>query len=168
MRGKIEPVYAASHTDVIAVDPFFHPDRFWERLVDMYSQAQGFELIGGYVDGQMIGYGFGCTRAADRAGSIWDDVRNTIPNFAIPAEPQPVFIFNEFAVHPDHQNRGYGRRILEALLVRRSEAIANLYVRPDNPARAHYLAWGWRKIAQKKPFDDSPTFDSLIKDLRVL
>ncbi|WP_433200546.1 GNAT family N-acetyltransferase [Dactylosporangium sp. CS-047395] len=167
MRAGIEPVYVASHADRIAVDPFSHPDRFWQRLVDMYAQAPGFVLVSGSIAGRLIGYGFGCTRSAERAAEIWSEIRAALPDLAIPAGPQPVFIFNEFAVHPGHQNRGYGRTILDALLAGRREPVANLFVRPENPARAHYLAWGWRKIAERKPFADSPTFDSLIKDLRV-
>lgn len=166
MRDRIEPIYVASHAGRIAVDPFSHPDRFWERLVGMYAQAPGFEIVGGYVEGKMIGYAFGCTRSASRAEGVWHDIREALPDFPIPAELQPVFIFNEFAVHPRYQRRGYGRTMLDALLLSRPEPVANLFVRPENPARAHYFAWGWRKVAEHKPFADSPTYESLIMDLR--
>ncbi|MFI5916230.1 GNAT family N-acetyltransferase [Dactylosporangium sp. NPDC051541] len=167
MRGEVEPIYVAANTGRIAADPFSHPDRFWQRLADMYSRAPGFDFVGGYVDDQLIGYAFGCTRTADRSVDIWKEIRTALPGFPVPPETQPVFIFNEFAVDPTYQNRGYGRRIMDRLLGHRSELVANLFVRPDNPARDHYRSWGWLKIAEKKPFPDSPTFESLIKDLRT-
>ncbi|MEV6527854.1 hypothetical protein AB0M43_38630 [Longispora sp. NPDC051575] len=165
MLDLMVPVYAASHADIIAADPFFHPDKFRERF-DSHIQGAGFELVTGTLDGQLIGYAYGCRRVADRASAIWDKIRANLPGFPTPAEPEPIFIFMEFAVDPGMQGQGHGHAIHNALLAGRREPIANLFVRPENPARNKYMRWGWQQLAREKgPFDDAPIFDSLIKSL---
>ena len=166
LRDQILPVYAASHHDMMH-DPWFHPDRFWERLLDLYAPTRDFELVTGWLGDRVVGYAFGSPH--DNAGPLWEDVLRVIPDLRADAvETQPVYLFREFAVDPSHQRHGYGRLIHDALLRDRPEVIANLVVRPDNiPAQAAYAAWNWHKIGTKKPFEDSPVFDSLIKILNL-
>ena len=41
-------------------------------------------------------------------------------------------------------------------------------VLPDNtPAQAAYVSWGWRKLGNLKPFDDSPTYDAMVLPLPI-
>ena len=156
LRDEIVPVYAAAHHDLMS-DPWFHPDRFWERLVDLYAPGRDFGLATGWLDNQVVGYAFGSPR--DDEGRLWDTVRSQLPDLPLTGT---VYIFREFAVHPDHQRHGYGRQIHDALLDTRPEPVAHLLVRPDNaPAQHAYAAWGWTKIGTVQPFADSPTFDAL-------
>lgn len=78
---------------------------------------------------------------------------------------EPVYIFREFAVHPDEQGKGYARAIHDALLSERPEPLAYLLVRLGNPARGAYESWGWRAIGQTQPFADSPVMDEMAKPL---
>lgn len=164
LRDQVLPVYAASHHDMMH-DPWFHPDRFWERLEDLYAPTRDFELITGWLNDRVVGYAFGSPR--DNAETLWDEVVRAIPSLEIGAdETQPVYIFREFAVDPTYQGRGFGHVIHDALLLHRPEQIASLLVRPDNiPAKSAYLAWGWQKIGTRRPFADSPVFDSMVKIL---
>jgi ribosomal protein S18 acetylase RimI-like enzyme len=79
---------------------------------------------------------------------------------------EPVYIFREFAVSPDHQGKGYGRRIHDELLGDRPERLACLYVRVDNvQATGAYLSWGWQKIGSEQPFPDSPVLHMMARVL---
>lgn len=113
----------------------------------------------------------GAARPAHAPGGLgrprlWDDLRRALAQHPTPAEPEPIYIFREFAVHPRHQRQGHGRALHDALLAPRPEPLAHLLVRPDNtPAKSAYLSWGWRAIGQKQPFPDSPTFDAMVRVL---
>ncbi|MGK8556237.1 GNAT family N-acetyltransferase [Nocardia gipuzkoensis] len=76
-----------------------------------------------------------------------------------------VYIFREFALHPDHQGQGIARIIHDALLSERPEPLAYLLVRIGNPARAAYEPWGWSVIGQDQPFADSPVMDEMARRL---
>lgn len=163
LRDDILPVYAASHADQMH-DPWFHPDQFWERLVELYLHGRDFELVAAQIAGTVVGYAFGSPR--DQHGAIWDDLHSTYPEWDLPAEPVPMYMFREFATHPEHQRKGVGRRVHDALLQGRPEPAAELLVRKDNaPAQAAYRSWGWVQLGEKQPFPDSPVFDRLVLNL---
>lgn len=164
-KAEILPVYAAAHHD-LQHNPWFHPDQFWRRLVDLYAPGQDFELVAGRLDGQVVGYAFGSPRFGD--DELWQKSRDTFPGLELPAEPQPIYIFREFAVHPEQQRQGVGRQLHDALLEPRPEPLASLLVRKDNePAQAAYRAWGWRRLGDQQPFPDSPVFDQLVLGMAV-
>ena len=163
LQDHVLPVYAASHADLVD-DPWFPPERFWQRLVSLYAPGRGFELVAGWMGDLLVGYAFGSPRYDSAA--IWEDVRQALPELLVPTEPEPVYIFREFAVHPQHQRRGYGRIIYDALLSARPEPLAHLLVRPDNAlAIRAYMSWDWRKIGQKQPFPDAPVLDVMVREL---
>lgn len=115
----------------------------------------------GRIAGQAVGYAFGGPR--DQHGPVWDDLLTTYPQWSLPADPVPMYMFRELAVRPDHQRRGIGGRLHDALLQPRSEPVAELLVRKDNgPAQAAYRSWGWVQLGEKQPFPDSPIFDRLV------
>jgi ribosomal protein S18 acetylase RimI-like enzyme len=150
LRDDILPVYAASHADQMR-DPWFHPDQFWERLVDLYLPGRDFELVAAWNAGVVVGYAFGSPR--DDHGAIWDDLRSTYPDWDLSADSVPMYMFREFAAHPDHQRRGVGRQLHDALVDPRPEPVAELLVRKDNvPAQAAYRSWGWVQLAQARIF----------------
>jgi ribosomal protein S18 acetylase RimI-like enzyme len=158
LKDQILPVYAMSHADQMH-DPWFAPAKFWERLVRIYAQTPEFDLVTGWIGSTVVGYAFGSPRTTD---DLWPQILAHMPHIAPEGH---VYIFREFAVAPDHQRQGIGKRIHDELLRPRTEKVAHLLVRPDNPARAAYTKWGWTNVGTKKPFDDSPTFDALALDL---
>ena len=164
LRDDIVGVYAASHHDQMH-DPWFHPGPFWERLVELYLPGRAFEIVVGRIGDRAVGYAFGSPR--DRHGEIWPELRSTYPDFGLPAAEVPMYLFREFAVHPDYQRRGIGRALHDALLGTRPEPVAELLVRKDNvPAQAAYRSWGWQQLGEKQPFADSPVFDRLVLNLQ--
>lgn len=161
LQDEILPVYAAAHDD-LQDDPWFHPNQFWQRLVDLYAPGKDFELVAGRLDGEVVGYAFGSPRFGDV--ELWQCTRDTFPDLSLPAEPGPIYIFREFAVHSKHQRQGFGRQIHDALMEPRPESLASLLVRKDNdPAQAAYRSWEWRRLGDQQPFPDSPVFDQLVR-----
>lgn len=159
LRSEILPVYASSHADQMH-DPWFAPEQFWNRLVEIYAKTRDFDLVTAWVDSKVVGYAFGSPRDTN---DLWGEICARFPDLQASG---PVYIFREFAVSPEFQQRGHGRAIHDELLRARPEQAAYLLVRQDNaPAQAAYRRWGWVKVGTKKPFPDSPTFDALALNL---
>ena len=164
LKDEMLHVYRASHAEPIRNDPWFSEDKFWERLVDLYAPGRDFATVSGWLDDQMIGYAFGSPR--DNAAGAWQLVKTALPDFPVPDENEPIYIFREFAVHPEHQGKGYGRQLHDELLRGRPERLARLVVRVDNvQATGAYLSWGWWKIASDQPFPDSPVMHVMVRPL---
>jgi ribosomal protein S18 acetylase RimI-like enzyme len=161
IADEILSVYTASHADVLDV-PFLAPERFRQRLVDLYAPLPDFELITGRVGAELVGYAFGSPR--HESAATWEEVHRVLPD--IPVRPDPIYIFREFAVRPECQRQGYGRRLHDALLGTRPEPLAHLLVRRDNArARTTYLSWNWRLAGTSQPFPDSPLCDVMVHPL---
>ncbi|MFG1608600.1 GNAT family N-acetyltransferase [Actinoplanes sp. NPDC049265] len=162
LRDLLVPLYSATHTHLIGVDPWNAPEKWWQRLAETYSRTRSFELVTGWDDDTIAGYAFG---SPDDSGRLWPSVRSVFPHL----KPSgPIYIFREFAVQPDFQRRGYGRLIHNELLDGRPEQAAHLLLRKDNaPARAAYSSWGWKPAGELKPFPDSQTFDAMALDLTM-
>jgi GNAT superfamily N-acetyltransferase len=164
LKGPILRVYGTSHAEPIRNDPWFSEDKFWQRLVDLYAPGRDFAMVSGWLDDEIIGYAFGSPR--DNATPTWQQVKTGMPDFPVQDENEPIYIFREFAVHPTHQGKGYGRQIHNELLRTRPERLTCLYVRVDNvQAMGAYLSWGWRKIAAEQPFPDSPILHVMARQL---
>ncbi|WP_327120119.1 GNAT family N-acetyltransferase [Nocardia sp. NBC_01730] len=159
---ELQAVYLASHREQ-QDNPWYSPEKFWERLAEMYAPIPGFELVTGRIDGRMIGYSFGTPYGRPRA--VWHKAVRIYPELLPVSTGAPVYIFREFAVHPDQQGRGFARIIHDALLSQRPESLAYLLVRVGNPARAVYESWGWRVIGQDQPFAESPVMDEMARRL---
>jgi GNAT superfamily N-acetyltransferase len=139
-------------------------DNFWQRLVDIYAPGRDFAMVSGWLDDGMIGYAFGSLR--DNPASTWQAVKAVLPDVPVPDEDEPVYVFREFAVHPDHQGKGYGRLIHDELLRGRPERLARLAVRTDKAqATGAYLSWGWQKLASERPFPDAPMMYIMVRRL---
>jgi GNAT superfamily N-acetyltransferase len=160
LREPLMALYLRTHLDQ-QHNPWYSPERFWQRLVELYAPGRGFGLVAGWIDGTMVGYAFGSP--SDKVQDVWEMVERVLPDVPIPTESEPMYIFREFAVDPAHQGKGYGRMLHDALLEGRPERLANLVVRPDNvSAIAAYRAWGWQTVGQEQPFPDSPVMDSMV------
>jgi GNAT superfamily N-acetyltransferase len=165
LREPVLDVYLASHHDQ-QHNPWFGPDQFWRRLVEIYAPSRDFGLVAAWLGETMAGYAFGSPK--DNSADIWEMVRQTLPETGIPQEPVPIYFFREFAVHPAQQGKGYGRKLHDALLKTRPEPLAHLLVRSDNPAKTSYLHWGWHVVGKVQPFEDAPALDAMVRVLPVI
>ncbi|MFJ1456352.1 GNAT family N-acetyltransferase [Nocardia sp. N2S4-5] len=163
LAEELKSVYLASHRERQG-DPWYSPERFWDRLEQLYAPIPEFELVAGWVDGRLIGYAFGTPYG--RPKTVLDKaVRRFSALGAVTTDS--VYIFREFGVHPVARGMGYARRIHDALLAERPESLAYLLVREGNPARKVYESWGWRAIGRTQPFADSPIMVEMAKLLSV-
>lgn len=100
LRESLTALYVKTHLDQ-QHNRFYSPAQFWERLETLYAPGRDFGTVAGRLDDLMVGYAFGSPR--DRAQGIWDEVRSALPDVPIPEQPEPVYIFREFAVDPRWQ-----------------------------------------------------------------
>ncbi len=163
LRDRILDIQEAAYV-AVRDNPFYSRERYWGRL-EVYATRDGFGMMVGELDGDLIGYSMGYPLPATTRW--WEGLRTDDPDPTLTQEDGArTFALTELVVHPSHQRRGYGRALHDALLARRPEKRATLLVRPDNiHAKRAYLSWGWRQIGVLQPFSDSPVYDSLIRDL---
>ena len=162
LREPMLAVYLASHHDQ-QYDPWFSPESFWDRLLNLYAPGPDFGLVVAWQDDTMIGYAFGSPK--DNSADIWEMTAHTLPEVTAPPTPTPIYFFREFAVSPEYQGKDYGRLLHDTLLNTRPERLAHLLVRQDNSAKQAYLHWGWHTVGQVQPFPDAPVMDAMVKIL---
>ena len=162
LREPIQGAYLASHRDQ-QHDPWYSPEQFWRRLVELYAPSRDFGLVAAWLGETMVGYAFGSPK--DNSTDVWEMVRKTLPEVTILDNQVPIYFFREFAVHPGYQGQGYGHKLHDALLKNRPEPLAHLLVRTDNPAKASYLHWGWHVVGKVQPFQDSPNMEAMVRIL---
>ncbi len=164
---ELKPVLLSVYKKVYEAllgDPFFAPDRFWQRL-EAYAKWPGFALVAGWVDDSMVGYTLGYT--LPERSAWWRGFRGNVVPELLKEDGSRTFAVTQLMVLPDWRRRGYAHRLHDALLADRAEERATLLVKPDNiPARTAYLSWGWRKFGELQPFDDAPVYESLIYSFR--
>ncbi|WP_329457709.1 GNAT family N-acetyltransferase [Streptomyces sp. NBC_01497] len=140
---------------------------FLDRL-GMYVGRQRFELVSAHDGDALAGYIFGFAIAP--SGTWWEGFRDEVPADVLEwTRAEEVFAISELMVRPEWRRRGIARRLHDTLLEGRGEALATILVDPKNiPARTAYYAWGWEKLGDIQPFDDSPVFESLTKRLSLV
>lgn len=164
LRDLLLAVYVEVYSGQLT-DPFYTPERYWERL-ESYARWPGFSLVTGWLRDELIGYTLGYTLPD---GSAW--WRGFIGDALAPAlveDGQRTFAVTQLMVLRAWRRRGYAEQLHDALLVNRPEERATLLVKPDNiPARTAYLSWGWQLFGQLQPFADAPVYDALMIDLNT-
>jgi GNAT superfamily N-acetyltransferase len=162
LRPDLLRVYVEVYAQRLG-DPFFSPERYWERVTG-YATRDGFSLVTGRLDGDLIGYAMGFTLPADTGW--WRGFRGDVPAGTLAEDGRRTLALTYLMIRPAWQGRGYAHALHDALLRPRSEKRAALLVVGDNErARTAYLAWGWRKLGELQPFPDAPVYDAMVLDL---
>jgi ribosomal protein S18 acetylase RimI-like enzyme len=163
-RKALVAVYAEVYAKRLD-DPFFSLPRYWERLA-AYGARDGFTLVTGRRDGDLIGYALGYTLPA--ASGWWRGLHTDVDPAVLEEDGRRTFALTEIMVREHWRRRGYARALHDALLAGRQEERATLLVLPDNvPAHRAYLAWGWYKLGELQPFDDAPVYEAMVKELNA-
>jgi ribosomal protein S18 acetylase RimI-like enzyme len=161
-RDLLLEVYAEVYADRLN-DPFFSRTRYWERL-EGYAARAGFTLVTGLLSDEAVGYALGYTLPA--GSGWWRGLRSPATPGELLETGSRTFALTEIMVREEWRRRGYARELHDALLAGRQEERATLLVLPENTAaRSAYLSWGWRKIGELQPFDDSPIYDAMVRGL---
>ncbi len=163
-RDELLTVYAEVYADRLD-DPFFSLPRYWERL-EAYGQREGFTLVTGRLDGELVGYALGYTLPA--GSRWWQGLRQDVEPSVLEESGQRTFALTEIMVQENRRRQGYARALHDALIQDRAEERATLLVLPENvPARSAYLSWGWYKLGELQPFADAPVYDAMMLELRT-
>jgi ribosomal protein S18 acetylase RimI-like enzyme len=141
-------------------NPFFHPDRFWERI-EQGSHRDGFRLVTGRVQDELVGFTLGSVLPADTAW--WRGFKGTPDPDLVRETGSRTFGINELQVRPAWRRRGYAKAMSEELLDDLPVERVTLLVRAENtPAYNAYVSWGFRVIGQMQPFNDSPLYEAMV------
>lgn len=160
-QDEILTVYREAYAERLD-DPFFHPDRFWERI-ERVSYRDGFRLVTGRVDGELVGFTLGSVLSADTAW--WRGLTTAHDPELIRETGSRTFGINELQVRPAWRRRGYATVMSDLLLKELAVERVTLLVRAENtPAFSAYLSWGFRVVGQMRPFADSPLYEAMVKD----
>ncbi|MGH3888990.1 MAG: GNAT family N-acetyltransferase [Pseudonocardiaceae bacterium] len=163
-KADLLAVYQEVYVERLS-DPFFFPERFWDRL-EGYASRDGFRLVTGRLDGELIGFTLGETLPA-RSG-WWRGFKGAVDLDLLRETGTRTFAINELMVRPPWRHRGYAQALSSALLEDRPEERAALLVRAENTAAyTAYQSWGFQTIGQVRPFDDSPLYEAMMRTLAV-
>jgi ribosomal protein S18 acetylase RimI-like enzyme len=161
-KTDILTVYREAYADRLD-DPFFYPERFWERI-ERGSHRDGFRLVTGRVQGELVGFTLGSILPADTAW--WRGFKGTPDPDLVRETGSRTFGINELQVRPAWRRRGYAKALSDALLEDLPVERVTLLVRAENkPAYVAYLAWGFHVVGQMQPFDDSPLYEAMVIEL---
>jgi ribosomal protein S18 acetylase RimI-like enzyme len=161
-KDDILAVYRETYAERLD-DPFFYPERFWERI-ERGSHRDGFRLVTGRGQGELVGFTLGSILPANTAW--WRGFQGTPDSELVRETGTRTFGINELQVRPAWRRRGYAKTMSKALLEDLHVERVTLLVRADNtPAYTAYLSWGFQVVGQMQPFDDSPLYEAMLKRL---
>ncbi|WP_331759982.1 N-acetyltransferase (plasmid) [Streptomyces sp. NBC_01525] len=146
-------------------DTGFHDaDRFADRA-DAYARHPGWAaVIGRGGDGEATGYAFGAPLPP--GSRWWRSARRPLPAAYTEETGGRTFAVFELMVRRPWRGTGEAARIHESLLKDRPEERATLLVDAAHDAvRRRYEEWGYLRIGDQQPFEDSPVYSMMVRDL---
>ncbi|MFD7899637.1 GNAT family N-acetyltransferase [Streptomyces sp. NPDC059743] len=160
IRSTLVDVYAEVY-DQSGEDPFHSVARFEERLSG-HASGPSWACVIGEIDGQPVGFAYG------RLDSVreWRDVLEPVDSGVRDYGEKGTFGLCEIMVLRPWRGKGIAQGIHDELMEQRGETRASLLVDSEHPkVRALYERWGYRKVGQMQPFEDSPLYDAMLLDL---
>ncbi|MEU3840556.1 GNAT family N-acetyltransferase [Streptomyces sp. NPDC028635] len=161
MDVVIGPMDLSAHVDealaVQAVAFGLGPDEVAVRrqIVVRHMTHPGARALGATVEGRLVGFVYGMPN--DRA-HWWSTVVE--PYLRAQGHEEWLddsFVITELHVHPDHQNRGIGRRLITTITDSATEPRSILSaIDSESPARALYRSLGYRDLARQVHFPSAP------------
>ncbi|MEW1912548.1 GNAT family N-acetyltransferase [Kitasatospora sp. NPDC085895] len=138
-----------------ADDPF--TQRFaW--FVDHWTNLPGFTCTVGYDQDEAVGYAYGAPAPDGRES--WR------PHLQPAPARTRTYAVSELMVRPHWRGQGVARQLHDHLLRERPEDLAVLLVDTDHPkVQALYESWGYRKIGNRRPFEDAPLYAVMLREL---
>ncbi|MEV7046628.1 GNAT family N-acetyltransferase [Amycolatopsis sp. NPDC051061] len=158
----------ALYRDVYAEPPYNWGDEhaaLFAKRFEQQRQAPGFDLVVAQASGELVGFTFGVTLLPDTPW--WQNLTTEVAGELTTEYTDRTFALVELIVAREWRQRGVGKQLHDELLAGRHEERATLTVLPAaEPAQHAYVAWGWRRVAQKRnPLPGSPVFDVMVKEL---
>ncbi|MFE7313836.1 GNAT family N-acetyltransferase [Streptomyces sp. NPDC057555] len=141
------------HDEAYADDPDeFHSRERFAEFVDRWSSKETWACVIGFDEGEPVGYAYG---ALFGPGAWWRGVDT--PDWL--EEDRQVFALSELMIVPKWRKTGASARVHDALVDGQGAYAITLFVDSAHPrVQALYEKWGYRKISECKPFEDSPLY----------
>ena len=162
-KDEVLAVYREAYAERLG-DQFFYPIRFWERI-ERGSSRDGFRLVTGRVTEELVGFTLGSVLPAN--SGWWKGFKGDVAPDVLRETGTRTFAINELMVRPAWRRRGYATALSKALLEDLPVERVTLLVRAENTAAyTAYISWGFQVIGQMQPFDDSPVYESMVREMR--
>lgn len=146
------------HDEAYADDPNpFHSRERFSYFVDLWSSRPDWQCVSGWEEGGAVGYAYGSIL---KPGGWWKGHRR-------PSDLKgSVFALSELMVVPKWRGTGRAQQIHEALLEEVEADMVSLQVEAGHPkVQALYEEWGYSKVGESKPSDDSPLYAVMVRKL---
>ncbi|QHC33407.1 GNAT family N-acetyltransferase [Streptomyces sp. HF10] len=137
-------------------NPFYSRERF-SYYVDLWSSRPDWQCVSGWEGGSLVGYAYG---SMFTPGGWWKGHRRPT------GLRGPVYAFSELMVIPKWRGTGRARELHDALLEEVTAGVVTLQVDSGHPkVQALYEGWGYRKVGETQPHDDSPLYYVMVRQL---
>ena len=125
------------------------------QIVQRHMQFPGARALGATAEGLLVGFVYGMPNSRTH---WWSTVVEPYLRAAGNAEWLDYsFVITELHVHPDHQNRGIGRRLITRITDSAAEPRSILSaIDTDSPARGLYHSLGYTDLARRVHFPSAP------------
>ena len=125
------------------------------QIVQRHMQFPGARALGATAGGLLVGFVYGMPNSRTH---WWSTVVEPYLRAAGNAEwLDDSFVITELHVHPDHQNRGIGRRLITRITDSAAEPRSILSaIDTDSPARGLYHSLGYVDLARRVHFPSAP------------
>ncbi|MEU3616004.1 N-acetyltransferase [Streptomyces sp. NPDC006872] len=165
VRRKIVDIHVeVRQRDLGLTGPFYSAERFDERLTG-HSSLPGWETVVAYDGAEPAGFAYATPLGP---GTRWWRAMTTpLPDGYTEETGKRTLALNEIVVRRPWRGTGLAFRIHEELLAGREEDRVTLLVNPkagDGKVQTVYERWGYEKIGEQQPFEDSPVFASMMRD----
>ncbi|MGH3546866.1 MAG: GNAT family N-acetyltransferase [Pseudonocardiaceae bacterium] len=161
-KDEVLAVYHDAYAERLG-DPFFYPARFWERH-ERGSSRDGFRLVTGRVTDELVGFTLGSVLPANTGW--WRGFKGDVDPELLRETGRRTFGINELMVRPAWRRRGYATALSTALLEGLPVERVTLLVRAENTAAyTAYVSWGFHVIGRMQPFDDSPLYEAMVREM---
>ncbi|MER6573000.1 GNAT family N-acetyltransferase [Streptomyces sp. NPDC001093] len=125
------------------------------QIVQRHMQFPGARALGATVGDHLVGFVYGMPNSRTHWWStvVEPYLRATGNDFWL----DDSFVITELHVHPGHQNRGIGRRLITMITDTAAEPRSILSaIDTDSPARGLYFSLGYVDLARQVHFPSAP------------
>jgi ribosomal protein S18 acetylase RimI-like enzyme len=167
MDPEIGPLDLTAHVDealaVQAVAFGLGPEEVAVRrqIVQRHMQYQGARAYGATAGGRLVGFVYGMPNSRTHWWSTV--VEPYLRANGNDSWLDDSFVITELHVHPDHQNRGLGRKLITTITDTADEPRSILSaIDTDSPARGLYRSLGYTDLARQVLFPSAPRPDAVM------
>ncbi|MFE6776551.1 GNAT family N-acetyltransferase [Streptomyces sp. NPDC057702] len=156
IRETVLDMHDAVHRD--PGDPFPSRERFGQ-FYDMWSAHPSWSCVVAFDGESAAGFAYGSTSGS---GGWW---KGSERPGSVPLGDS-VFGLSELLVLGAWRRTGTSERLHDAVVRSRGDDVSTLLVDVSHPkVVALYERWGYAKVGEQKPFEDSPVFGVMVKRL---